>query len=74
MATKVKLDLTVLDGNAFFLIGTFRKVARRQGWTDSEIKAVTDDAMSGNYDHVLQVLIANTESPGVEGDEDAPQV
>ena len=57
---KVNLDLTELDGNAFMLIGAFRKQARREQWTDAEIKAVTEDCMSGDYDHLLQVLIGVT--------------
>jgi len=57
---KVKLDLTEIDGNAFWLIGAFRRQAKLQGWTADEIEAVTDDCMSGNYDHLLQVLIGVT--------------
>ena len=61
MTKKVKLDLVGLDGNAFFLMGAFSKAAKRQGWSAEEIKAVLDDARSGDYDHLLQVLIAHTE-------------
>jgi hypothetical protein len=58
---KVKLNLVGLDGNAFVLLGSFQAAARRQGWTKEEIKEVLDDAMSGDYDHLLQVLISHTE-------------
>ena len=58
---KVKLDLDVLDGNAYSLIGAFSKAARRQGWTPDEIKVVMDECMSGDYDHLLQTLMAHTE-------------
>ncbi len=68
---KVKLDLTAQDGNAFFLMGAFSRAAKRQGWPADEIKRVVDDARSGDYDHLLQVLIGHTESP--EGDEDEDQ-
>lgn len=58
---KVKLKLAGLDGNAFMLMGAFQSAAKRQGWTSEEIDAVTEDCMSGDYDHLLQTLIANTE-------------
>jgi len=34
--------------------------ARKQGRTAAEIKAVLDDCMSGNYDHLLQTLVKHT--------------
>lgn len=66
MKKKVRLQLVGLDGNAFALMGAFQRAARRQGWTPEEIKPVLDDCMSGDYDHLLNVLMDNTES-----DEDA---
>ncbi len=58
---KVKLNLVGLDGNAFSLMGAFSQAARRQGWNQEEIKVVLDECVSGDYDHLLQTLIANTE-------------
>jgi hypothetical protein len=58
---KVKLELAGLNGNAFSLLGTFQRAARQQGWTAEEISKVRDAAMSGDYDHLLQVLITHTE-------------
>jgi len=58
----VKLNLAKQDGNAFFLIGAFRKAAKRQGIDAAEIEAVSEACMAGNYDHLLRVLISNTES------------
>lgn len=57
---KVELDLEGLDGNAFMLIGAWRKQARREGWTAEEIEAVTKEAQSGDYDHLLQTLMEYT--------------
>ena len=57
---KVKLDLTLVNGNAFALLGAFQRQARLEGWTKEEITAVRDDAMSGDYDHLLQTLIKHT--------------
>jgi hypothetical protein len=56
----IKLNLVGLDGNAYSLMGAFRRAARKQGRTPEEIKAVLDDCMSGNYDHLLQTLVLHT--------------
>jgi hypothetical protein len=53
---KVKLTLTNLDGNCFALLGAFQKAARRQGWSQDEIKIVLDECMKGDYDHLLATL------------------
>jgi hypothetical protein len=63
MANKVKLRLIGLDGNAFILMGAFANAAKRQGWNKEEIEAVLTDCRSGDYDHLLCVLMANTEDP-----------
>ena len=53
---KVKLKLVGLDGNAFALLGAFQRAAIREGWKPEEFKPVLDDAMSGDYNHLLRVL------------------
>lgn len=57
MATnKVKLDLTKVDGNAFSLMAAFSVEAKRQGWSADEVKAVTTECMTGDYDHLVTTL------------------
>lgn len=56
----VKLNLVGLDGNAFSLMGAFRNAARKQGRSQEEIKAVLDDCMSKDYNHLLSVLMEHT--------------
>lgn len=58
---KVRMRLVGKDGNAFFLLGAFTHAARRQKWTEAEIKSVCDEATSGDYDHLLQTLMRFTE-------------
>ena len=53
---KITLNLVGLDGNAFYLLGAFRRQALREGWTDDEISAVSKEARSGDYNHLLMVL------------------
>jgi hypothetical protein len=57
---KVVMNLVGLDGNAFALMGAFSLSARRQGWSIDEIKSVTDECTSGDYDNLLHVLMKNT--------------
>lgn len=52
----VKLNLVGIDGNAFSIMGAFRKAARNEKWTNEEIAAVINDAMSGDYDHLLMTI------------------
>lgn len=55
---KVSLQLEGLDGNAFALMGAFSRQARREGWTPQEIESVLAECRSGDYDHLLQTLMA----------------
>ena len=56
---KIDLELEGLDGNAFSLMGAFRRQAKREGWTPEEIKEVLDECQAGDYDHLLQTLMAH---------------
>jgi hypothetical protein len=53
---KIKLKLVGLDGNAFSILGAFRKQAKKEGWTEEEIKLVTQEATSKDYNHLLITL------------------
>ena len=60
---RVCLSLVGLDSNAFVLMAAFRKQARKEGWTDEEIKAVLTEAQSGDYDNLLRVLLERCSDP-----------
>ncbi len=62
-AKKVPLKLIGLDGNAYSVLGAFRRAATRAGWTPDEIKAVFDEAASGDYDHLLATIMDHVEEP-----------
>jgi hypothetical protein len=64
----VNLELVGLDGNAFALMGAFSKQAKREGWSKEEIDAVLAECNAGDYDYLLQTLIAVCEPQ--EGDDD----
>jgi len=60
---KVKMRLVGEDGNAFAILGRLQRAAKASGWTREEIKAVTDDAASGDYDHLLAVMMEYVDEP-----------
>ena len=63
MNKKVTLKLDGMDGNAFAIMGNFRRQALREGWSQSEVDVVLKDAMSDDYDHLLSVIINHTQDP-----------
>lgn len=59
----VNLTLVGLDGNAFFLMGEFRYRAKKQGWSEEEIKKVITKCESSDYQHLLATLSAHCTDP-----------
>lgn len=66
----IKLTLVGLDGNAFSLLGAFRRQARNESWSAEEISVVMKECQSGDYDHLLQTLMDVCEDADDEEDED----
>lgn len=56
----IELDLVGIDGNAFSLMGVWRREAKKQDRTSEEIEAVLKDCQSGDYNNLLQVLIQHS--------------
>ena len=67
---KINLQLVGLDGNAYMLMGAFRKQAKREGWTDTEINEVLTEAKSKDYDYLLSVLIEHCEPTDEDEDDE----
>jgi len=60
---KVKLKLVGHDGNAFAILGSFQRQARKEKWTKEEIDAVIEDAMSEDYNHLLATIAGHCVNP-----------
>lgn len=58
----VTVQLTGEDGNAFFIIGRTIKALRSAGVANAEVDEFKADAMSGDYDHVLQTVMSWVET------------
>ena len=52
----IEIDLTGPQGNAFFLLGTAKNLAKKLGLNGNEI---TKEMMSGDYEHLLEVFDEN---------------
>jgi hypothetical protein len=60
---KVKLKLVGLDGNAFSVMGAFKRQARSEGWTKEEINEVLDKAMAGDYSNLISTIAEHCVNP-----------
>lgn len=50
---EIKVQLVGNDGNAYAILGNVRANLRRAGVSEVEIKEFMEEAMSGNYNHLL---------------------
>jgi hypothetical protein len=55
----IPLKLIGEDGNSFAIIAKAKTAARRAGWSHEQVDALVKDMMSGDRDHVLQVVMEN---------------
>ena len=53
----ITVQLTGMDGNAFFIIGRVRSALRRAKVPDDKVTEFVNEASSGDYDHVLQTAM-----------------
>lgn len=51
----IEVQLTGEDGNGFLIVGRVSKALRKNGVPDDEISAYRDEAMSGDYAHLISV-------------------
>ncbi len=61
---KVRVALADSEGNALALLGRWRRAARDQGWPEAAVDGVCDEAIAGDYQHLLATLAGHTD-PGV---------
>jgi hypothetical protein len=54
---KVKVQLVGEDGNAFAILGKVKSAMRKANVPQAEIDKFMDEAMTGDYDHLLQTAM-----------------
>jgi hypothetical protein len=55
---KINVKLTGTDSNAFSIIGKVKTALRTNGVPDVEVKMFLDEAMSGDYNKVIQTAMS----------------
>jgi hypothetical protein len=55
---KAKVRLVGEDGNAFAIMARVRQALHRAGASEAELKQYADEAMSGDYGHLLRVTMS----------------
>lgn len=56
-----EVQLVGEDGNAFSILGRVSKALKRAGNDESVVDAYMEQAMAGDYDHLLAVTLAFTD-------------
>lgn len=59
--TDVTVKLIGKDGNAFAIMGAVTKAMKKAGVPKTTIDAYMDEAMSGDYDHLLRTTMEYVE-------------
>ena len=54
---QVKVAMVGEDGNAFAIMGRVTQAMRRAGISTDDITAYRNEAMGGDYDHLLRVTM-----------------
>lgn len=54
---KPRVKLVGMDGNAFSILSRVKTAMKKGGWSKKEIENFLEEAMSGDYDHLLQTVI-----------------
>lgn len=60
----VNVHLIGEDGNAFSIIGRTRRALRLANVPEAEVNEFTNEATSGNYDHLLQTVMKWVQTDG----------
>jgi hypothetical protein len=53
---EIIIDLTGPDGNAFSLIATAKRLARKIGLDESQVDEIALEMMEGDYENLIQVF------------------
>lgn len=56
----ITLDTKDLDGNAINLLLAFSIQAKKEGWLQEEINIVTSEAVKGDYNNLLSIILQHT--------------
>ena len=61
---KVNLSLVGINGNAFSILGAFRRQTKKENWTDDEINLVIKKAQSEDHNNLTSVISKHCKNYG----------
>jgi alanine-alpha-ketoisovalerate/valine-pyruvate aminotransferase len=53
---RIEIDLTGPQGNAYFLMGTARKLGRQLCWDEDEIQTLLKQMTQGDYENLVNTF------------------
>jgi uncharacterized small protein (DUF1192 family) len=56
MNSKITIDLSGPEGNAFFILSMVKELGKRIGMTKEEISKIQGEMMSSDYENLLKVF------------------
>ena len=59
MTSKVQGSLVGVDGNAFYILSYFRKLAHKQGLDGQWTNDIINEAKKGDYNHLVKTISDN---------------
>lgn len=51
-----EIDLSVIDGNAYAIMGAAQRILKQAGATPEEVKEYLDESMSSDYEHLVATV------------------
>ncbi len=54
---KPKVKLLGYSGNSFAILGQVSRSAKKAGWSQERLNKFQEEAVSGDYDHLLRVVM-----------------
>lgn len=66
MKNKIEVRGLFAGGNAFAILAKANRAARRAGWSEEQWAAFSAKAKAGDFDHLLQTVMAEFDEAGDE--------
>lgn len=51
-----EIDLSVIDGNAYAIMGAAQRILKQAGATPEELSEYLADSMSSDYEHLVETV------------------
>jgi hypothetical protein len=55
-SSTIEIDLTGPQGNAFYLLGSAKNLAKQLGYSTEEIESLLEEMKAGDYQNLIEVF------------------